>query len=137
LQVSAAPPRIVVRLRLTPRRYTVDSSLRYFGCVVGFGFGVLWMTEGLGAAILCLLLAGLGYGAVLVLEHSRANPGAFRLQLPSRMSSTTDLPSQAEELSIDLGHVYEPSDDAASPLTAEADYGWPVEEPELAHTNGR
>jgi hypothetical protein len=137
LQVSAAPPRIVVRLRLTPRRYTVDSSLRYFGCVVGFGFGVLWMTEGLGAAILCLLLAGLGYGAVLVLEHSRANPGAFRLQLPSRMSSTTDLPSQAEELSLDLGHVYEPSDDAASPLTAEADYGWPVEEPELAHTNGR
>jgi hypothetical protein len=137
LQVSATPPRIVVRLRLTPRRYTVDSSLRYFGCVVGFGFGVLWMTEGLGAAILCLLLAGLGYGAVLVLEHSRANPDAFRLQLPSRMSSTTDLPSQAEELSLDLGHVYEPSDDAASPLTAEADYGWPVEEPELAHTNGR
>ena len=115
----------------------MDSSLRYFGCVVGFGFGVLWMTEGLGAAILCLLLAGLGYGAILVLEHSRANPDAFRLQLPSRMSSTTDLPSQAEELSLDLGHVYEPSDDAASPLTAEADYGWPVEEPELAHTNGR
>ena len=44
----------------------MDSSLRYFGCVVGFGFGVLWMTEGLGAAILCLLLAGLGYGAVFV-----------------------------------------------------------------------
>ena len=93
----------------------MDSSLRYFGCVVGFGFGVLWMTEGLGAAILCLLLAGLGYGAVLVLEHSRANPDAFRLQLPSRTPSTTDLPSQAEELSLDLGHVYEPSDDAAEP----------------------
>ena len=49
----------------------------------------------------------------------------------------TDLPSQAEELSTDLGHVYEPSDDASSPLAAEADYGWPVEQQELAHTNGR
>jgi len=46
----------------------VDSSVRYFGCAVGFGFGVLWMTEGLGAAILCLLLAGLGYGAVFLGE---------------------------------------------------------------------
>ena len=37
----------------------MDSSLRYFGCAVGFGFGVLWMTEGIGAAI------GVG-GTVLV-----------------------------------------------------------------------
>ena len=117
----------------------MDSSLRYFGCVVGFGFGVLWMTEGLGAAILCLLLAGLAYGAVLVLEHSRANPDAFRLQLPSRSPEAAKAPLrvEAEELNLDLGRVYEPSDDAVSPLTAEADYGWPVEEPELAHTNGR
>ena len=116
----------------------MDSSLRYFGCVVGFGFGVLWMTEGLGAAILCLLLGGLGYGVVLVAERARANPESFRLQMPSRTpAETADLPSQAEELNTDFGHVYEPPDDASSPLAAEVEYGWPVEQPELAHTNGR
>jgi hypothetical protein len=107
----------------------VDSSLRYFGCVAGFGFGVLWMTEGLGAAILCLMLAALGYGAVLVAERARANPSSFRL--PSRTPEIEELPLRAEELNLDLGHVYEPSDDASSPLAAEADYGWPVEEPEM------
>src|SRR5256885_16162120 len=60
--------------RLTPRRYTVDSSVRYFGCAVGFGFGVLWMTEGLGAAILCLLLAGLGVRAGLVAGRAPTKP---------------------------------------------------------------
>ena len=113
----------------------MDSSLRYFGCVVGFGFGVLWMTEGLGAAILCLLLAGLGYGVVLVAERARENPSTFRL--PARTPEVEDLPRQAEELNLDLGHVYEPSDDASSPLVAEAEYGWPIENPEVAHTNGR
>lgn len=107
----------------------VDSSLRYFGCVAGFGFGVLWMTEGLGAAILCLMLAALGYGAVLVAERARANPGSFRL--PSRTPEVEEMPLRAEELNLDLGHVYEPSDDASSPLAAEADYGWPVEEPAM------
>ena len=54
----------------------MDSSVRYFGCAVGFGFGVLWMTQGLGAAILCLLLAGLGYGVVLAAdEHPRLADG--------------------------------------------------------------
>ena len=113
----------------------MDSSVRYFGCAVGFGFGVLWMTLGLGAAILCLLLAGLGYGVVFVSERARANPEAFRLA--TRTSEEDDLPSRAEELNLDLGHVYEPSDDASSPLAAEDDYGWPVEQPEIAHTNGR
>ena len=108
--------------------------MRLFGCVVGFVFGVLWTTEGLGAAILCLLLAALGYGAVLVAERARANPGAIRL--PSRTPEVEDLPFQAEELNHDLGHVYEPADDASSPLAAEAEYGWPLEQPEqeLAHT---
>jgi hypothetical protein len=110
----------------------VDSSLRYFGCAVGFGFGALWMTEGLGAAIVCLLLAALGYGAVLVRERAQADPSAFRL--PRQTPRMADLPLRAEELNQDLGHVYEPSDDASSPLAAEADYGWPVEEPEMAHT---
>lgn len=113
----------------------MDGSLRYFGCVVGFAFGVLWMTLGLGAAILCLLLAGLGYGVVFVSERARANPEAFRL--PTRTPEEDDLPLRAEELNLDLGHIYEPADDASSPLAAEDDYGWPVEQPEIAHTNGR
>jgi|SRR6476660_7683460 len=113
----------------------MDGSLRYFGCVVGFAFGVLWLTLGLGAAILCLLLAGLGYGVVLAAERARENPSAFRL--PSRTPEEDDLPLRAEELNLDLGHVYEPSDDASSPLAADDDYGWPVEQPEIAHTNGR
>ena len=119
----------------------MDSSLRYFGCVAGFGFGVLWMTEGIGAAILCSLLAGLGYGAVLVAQRARANPETFRLRTrtPEVDADADYLPLRAEEINLDLGHVYEPSDDASSPLAAEADYGWPVEqqEPEIAHTNGR
>ena len=116
----------------------MDSTLRYFGCMAGFGFGVLWMTEGIGAAILCLLLAGLGYGAVMVAERARANPSTFRL--PTRTpeaeadAEAEDLPLRAEELNLDLGHVYEP-DDASSPLAAEADYGWPTQEPELAQTH--
>jgi hypothetical protein len=113
----------------------VDSSLRYFGCLAGFGFGVLWMTEGIGAAILCLLLAGLGYGAVLVADRTRANPSTFRLstRTPEAEAEADDLPLQADELNLDLGHVYEP-DDASSPLAAEADYGWPTAEPELVKT---
>jgi len=50
----------------------VDSSMRYFGCSVGFAFGVLWMTIGLGSAIVCALLAAFGYGAVFVAERGRA-----------------------------------------------------------------
>ena len=96
----------------------MDSSLRYFACAVGFGFGVLWMTEGLGAAILCLLLAGLGYGAVFVAERARANPSSFRV--PSWTPETEDLSQEAEEIGLDHGYVYEPPDDASSPVAAEA-----------------
>ena len=94
------------------------------------------MTEGIGAAILCVLLAGLGYGAVFVAERARANPGAIRLPSRSPEPLVEGLPFQAEELNHDLGHIYEPSDDASSPLAAEAEYGWPLEtpEPELAHS---
>ena len=109
----------------------MNDSLRYFCCAVGFGFGVLWMTEGLGAAILCVLLAGLGYGAVYLAERARANPGTLRL--PKRTPAEDDLSVKAEELGLDQGYVYEPSD-ATSPLAAEAEYGWPVEEREIAHT---
>ena len=115
----------------------MDSWLRYFGCVAGFGFGVLWITEGLGAAILCSALAAFGYGIVLVAERARDNPSSFRLPTRTPDMDEDDLPLQAEELNLDLGHVYEPSDDTSSPLAGDADYGWPVEQPEIAHTNGR
>jgi hypothetical protein len=105
----------------------VDVSLRYFGCAVGFGFGVLWMTVGLGPAILCLLLAGVGYGAVFVAERARANPETFRL--PRRMPEADDLAVAADEINVDHGYVYEPADDASTPLSAEAEYGWPLETP--------
>jgi hypothetical protein len=85
---------------------TVDSTLRYFGSAVGFGFGALWMTAGVGAAIAAVLLAGLGYGVVFMAERAKANASTFD---------------------------YEPLDDATSPLAAESEYGWPgydrVEEP--------
>ena len=84
----------------------MDSTSRYFGSAMGFGFGALWMTAGIGAAIASILLAGLGYGAVFMAERAKANSGM---------------------------RDYEPLDDATSPLAAEAEYGWPgydrVEEP--------
>ena len=83
----------------------MDSTLRYFGSALGFGFGALWMTAGIGAAIASVLLAGLGYGAVFMAERAKSNA------------------SMRDEL----------LDDATSPLAAEAEYGWPgydrVEEP--------
>lgn len=108
----------------------MNDSTRYFGCAAGFGFGVVWMTEGLGPAILCLLLAGLGYGAVFVAERARANPETFRL--PKRTPEADDLSVAADEIALDRGYVYEPSDDASSPLAAEAEYGWPLEASEVA-----
>lgn len=107
----------------------MDSSLRYFGCMVGFAFGAMWMTVGLGSAILCLLLAGLGYGAVFV--AGRAQTEGIGRRRPSAVAATDD------PLLDDLELDYEPADDATSPLAAEADYGWPEATPEIAHTEHR
>ena len=110
----------------------MDSSLRYFGCAVGFGFGVVWMTEGLGAAILCLLLAGLGYGAVFVTGRAQAE-GITRRR-------TNERPKAEAALLDDLELDYEPAEDAMSPLAAEAEsaeYGWPLAAPELTQTESR
>lgn len=107
----------------------MNTSLRYFGCAVGFAFGVMWMTAGLGAAILCLLLAGLGYGAVFVAGRAQADGLARRRP---HATPETDAP-----LLDDFELAYEPADDATSPLAAEADYGWPVATPEMAHSERR
>src|SRR5579859_3249154 len=102
----------------------VESSMRYVGCVAGFAIGLVWMTAGLGSAIVCVLLAALGYGAVFFAERARAN------------ASTASKPSDSlalalEEFELENESLVEGADDATSPLAAEAEYGWPVEEPEI------
>ena len=89
----------------------MDSSMRYFGCSVGFAFGVLWMTIGLGSAIVCALLGALGYGAVFVAERARAN------------ASAKQTPADALAFSLD---GFELDDDSTTALAAEVEYGWPT-----------
>lgn len=118
----------------------MDSLIRYFGCAVGFGFGVLWVTEGLGSAIVCLLLAGLGYAAVFTAERARANGNALRLPSRTQRAEALLLPAEEFEPDRDLPG-YEPAaptDDATSPLAAEAEYGWPIlENAELVRSERR
>jgi hypothetical protein len=96
----------------------VGNSLRYLGCALGFGFGVAWMTVGLGSAILCVLLAGLGYGAVFMAERAQVNG------LTSRAPEADALSLSPDALGVDRSDDDELSD-ATSPLAAEAEYGWP------------
>ena len=90
----------------------MGGSLRYAGSAAGFGFGVVWMTVGLGSAIVCLLLAALGYCAVFMAERAQAEAGTRR---PPIQTTDADLAPERVEL----------SDDATTPLAAEAEYGWP------------
>jgi hypothetical protein len=103
--------------------------MRYFGCAAGFGFALVWMTVGLGAAILCALLAGLGYGAVLVADRARANANAVHKPADA-------IASMLDEFELDNKAQIE-ADDATSPLAAEADYGWPVEGREVVRAERR
>jgi hypothetical protein len=97
----------------------MGSSLRLFGCAVGFAFGVVFMTVGLGSAIVCLLLAALGYGAVLLAERPEV-----RRPL-NRTSQVENLPIPAGGFELDHGPDVDVHDDATTPLAAEAEYGWP------------
>jgi hypothetical protein len=90
------------------------------------------MTQGLGAAILCLLLAGLGYGV--------GPRGGTRAREPEhvpaadRTPEAEDLPSTGRRAQRrSRSRLRAVADDSSSPLAAEADYGWPVEQPEIAH----
>jgi hypothetical protein len=116
----------------------VDSALRYIGGAVGFGFGAMWMTVGIGAAIACLLLAALGYGVVLLAERAQANGIAQRMRRPEETYDfDVDLPLTADELELSRA-PYEPESydeppveapvakPAPVPVAARADYGWPV-----------
>jgi uncharacterized membrane protein len=108
----------------------VESKMRYVGFVVGFAFSVVWMTVGLGSAIVCALVAALGYGAVYVAERARAKPSATHVP-------ANPIVSMLDEFELDNEAQIEAADDATSPLAAEADYGWPVEEREIAHAEAR
>lgn len=108
----------------------MDNKMRYFGFAVGFAFAVVWMTVGLGSAIVCGLVAGLGYGAVIVAERARANGTATQKRADS-------IAAMLDEFELDNEAQIEAADDAASPLAAEAEYGWPVEEREIVHAEAR
>src|SRR5690349_14941740 len=104
------------------------NKMRYFGFAVGFGFGVVWMTVGLGSAIVCALLAALGYGAVLVADRARANADTAHKPVDT-------IASMLDEFELDNeAHI---ADDATSPLAADADYGWPVEERQVVTSRRR
>jgi hypothetical protein len=97
--------------------------LRYFGGAVAFGFAAVWIMWSLTAALICLLSAGAGYGAIVVAERGRAklaaragSPGISTPSRPSRTPDAEDLSVRADELNHDLGHLYEPT--AATPALA-------------------
>lgn|SRR5437870_6522961 len=95
----------------------MGGSLRYAGSAAGFGFGLVWMTVGLGSAIVCLLLAALGYCAVFMAERAQAEASTRRP--PIQTPEAHLLAPERVERDRDL------SDDATTPLAAEAEYGWP------------
>jgi hypothetical protein len=98
---------------------TVVSSWRYLGSLVGFGFGVVWMTAGLGSAIVALLFAGLGYGVVFVAERAQSNAGTGRR--PNEPLQT-DEPALDEKFELDHEHYDKlPAD---RPIEREAE--WPL-----------
>jgi len=103
----------------------VVNSLRYAGCAVGFGIGVVWMTVGLGSAILVLLCTALGCGVALVTEHERADFSKLR---PARQSpSPEDEPLLRDEYEYELERydVELPEEEVAS-VPGEVEYGWPT-----------
>jgi hypothetical protein len=105
----------------------VSSSWRYFGCAVGFGFGVVWMTVGIGSAILVLLCAAFGFGVAFIAERERAGLGKLR---PARQSPVEEEPLAFEEFELPryarAREDDELAEEAMAPVAAEADYGWPA-----------
>lgn len=111
------------------------SGLRNFGGAVAFGFAAIWIMASLRAALVCLLAAFIGYGIGLVAERTKAELASRRrgarlstsvAVAPARPAPAIgDLPEWADALNSDLGHVYEPAA-ATSPLSREAEYGWPL-----------
>lgn len=103
----------------------MGSTWRYLGCAVGFGFGVVWMTMGLGPAILVFLCTALGCGAAFIAEHDRA--GWSRLRPSSQTLSAEDEPLLRDEFELDHFERIDDElpDEEAAPVAPRADYGWP------------
>lgn len=111
-------------------------GMRYFGGALAFGFAAVWIMATLAAALVCLSAALAGYSVVLVAERMQAKRASrvrrgrsfypSVLARPSRAPGVEDLPGWADTLNSDLGHIYNPSA-TTSPLSREADYGWPQE----------
>ena len=111
----------------------MGGGLRYFGGAVAFGFAAVWIMASLLAALVCLLSAVVGYGGALVVERMRAGLATRRSRRHTATPRSTvvvasqppeAMPLWADALNSDLGHIYEPRA-ATSPLSREADYGWP------------
>lgn len=112
----------------------MDGRLRYLVGAVAFGFAAVWILATLAAALVCLLSAAVGYGAVLGAEHalarraarsaSPASSSGRSLALPNRTPERQGLSLQADELNKDLGYVYEPRS-SSTLAAADDDYGWP------------
>jgi hypothetical protein len=98
------------------------SSLRYAGCALGFALGVVWMTVGLGSAILVLLCAALGYGVAFVAEHERADLSKLRPARPA--ASPADEPLLRDEFEYEHYESELPEEEVASDGAA-VEYGWP------------
>jgi uncharacterized membrane protein len=108
----------------------VSSTWRYLGCAVGFGVGVVWMTVGIGSAILVLLCAGLGYGVAFVAERERGDWSKLRRPGPERPVEDEPLLGEAFELDhIEFDPIEERREELPEPETAPVaagvDYGWP------------
>ena len=111
----------------------MGGGLRYFGSAVAFGFAAVWIMWSFTAALICLLSAAAGYGTVAGAERGRAklaaragSPAISTRSAPSprgRTQEADDLSLRADELNLDLGHVYEPT--AAKPTRAAGADGSP------------
>lgn len=104
------------------------SSWRYLGTGLGFGFGAIWMTVGVGSAILVVLCAALGYGIAHVAERERAGVSRRRpsSEIPPAEDSLVDdfELDNFEPRDVELIDA-EPAGDERALISAEAGYGWP------------
>ena len=109
----------------------MSGGLRYFVGAMAFGFAAVWIMATLAAALVCLVAAVAGYGAVVVAEWARTKraargttpgiAGTSKGAKPSPEPYLEDFPLTPDALNSDLGYVYEPTG-ATAILTRE--YGW-------------
>ena len=78
---------------------------RYIGGTVGFAFAAVWVTAGIGSALICIAAAGLGSAAVLLGERGRlgaivkSNSIATRELVARELRERRDRPVQSRTAS--------------------------------------